>query len=63
MTIEHLARTLDAVANRLQVIIGLTTELRVASAANAQEVNALDAAVHQVVQLLREIQPKGAKEV
>ena len=53
-----LARTLDAVANRMPVIAGLTTELRRSVTADAQTVIELEGAVDGVVRLLRDIQPK-----
>lgn len=59
MTNHDLARTLDAVANRMQVIAGLTTELRRSASADAQKVIELEGAVDSVVRLLRDIQPKN----
>ena len=59
MTTHDLARTLDAVANRMQVIAGLTTELRRSANADTQNVIALAVAVDSVVRLLRDIQPKN----
>ena len=59
MTTHDLARTLDAVANRMQVITGLTTELRRSVNADAQNVIDLAVAVDSVVRLLRDIQPKN----
>ena len=53
-----LAHTLDAVANQMPVIAGLTTELRRSVTADAQTVIDLDGAVDRVVRLLRDIQPK-----
>ncbi len=58
MTNQDLVRTLDAIANRMQVIAGLTTELRRSVTAAAQTVINLDGAVDRVVRLLRDIQPK-----
>ena len=58
MTNQDLVRTLDAIANRMQVIAGLTTELRRSVTAAAQTVIDLDGAVDRVVRLLRDIQPK-----
>lgn len=57
MTNQDLVRTLDAIANRMQVIAGLTTELRRSVTAAAQTVINLDGAVARVVRLLRDIQP------
>ena len=59
MTNHDLARTLEAVANRMQVIAGLTTELRRSVTADAQKVIELEGAVDSVVRLLRDIQPKN----
>ena len=58
MTHPDLARTLDAVANRMPVIAGLTTERRRSVTADAQTVIELEGAVDGVVRLLRDIQPK-----
>ena len=58
MTNHDLVRTLDAVANQMQVVAGLTTELRRSVTADAQTVIDLDGAVDRVVRLLRDIQPK-----
>jgi len=63
MTPPDLARTLDAVANQLQVVAGLTTELRRAVTADAQTVIDLDGAVDRVVQLLRDLQPTHTEGV
>jgi hypothetical protein len=57
-----LARTLDAVANQMQVIAGLTTELRRSVTADAQTVIDLEGAVDRVVRLLRDIQPKHRED-
>jgi len=57
MTNHDLTRTLDAVANQLQVVAGLTTELRRSVTADAQTVIDLDGAVDRVVRLLRALQP------
>lgn len=62
MTNHDLARTLDAVANRMQVIAGLTTELRRSVSADAQNVIDLEGAVDSVVRLLRGIQPKNSED-
>jgi hypothetical protein len=45
MTNRPLARTLDAVANRMQVIAGLTTELRRSIGADAQKLIDLEGAL------------------
>ena len=57
MTLRHLARTLNAVANQRQVVAGLTTDLRRSATADAQTVIDLEGAVDRVVQLLRDLQP------
>ena len=62
MTNDDLARTLDAVANRMQVIAGLTTELRRSVSADVQQVIELEGAVDSVVRLLRGIQPKKTED-
>ena len=58
MTNTDLVRTLDAVANRMQVVAGLTTELRRSVSADTQTVIELEGAVDDVVRLLRDLQPK-----
>jgi len=62
MTTRDLAHTLDAVANRRQVIAGLTTALRRSGTAEAQTVTDLEGAVDRVVRLLRDIQPTHAED-
>jgi hypothetical protein len=57
MTPRHLAHTLEAVANQMQVVAGLTTDLRRPVTADAQTVIDLEEAVDRVVQLLRDLQP------
>jgi hypothetical protein len=57
-----LAHTLDAVANQMQVIAGLMTELRRSVTADAQKVIDLEGAVDRVVRLLRDIQPKNRED-
>jgi hypothetical protein len=57
MTPPDLARTLDAVANQLPVVAGLTTERRRSVPADAQTVIDLDGAVDRVVRRLRDLQP------
>jgi hypothetical protein len=49
---DDLARTLDARANRLPVIAGLTTELRPAVTVDAHTRTAREGAVDRVVRLL-----------
>ena len=61
MTNHELLRTLDAVVNRMQVIAGLTTELRRSVSADAEKVIELEGAVDSVVRLLRGIQPKSSE--
>jgi hypothetical protein len=58
MTNHDLVRTLDAVANQMQVVAGLATELRRSVGADAQRLVELEGAVDRVVRLLRRIQPK-----
>jgi len=58
MTTHDLARTLDAVANQMQVVVGLTSELRRSVTAAAQKLIDLEGAVDRVVRLLRDVQPK-----
>jgi hypothetical protein len=62
MTNRHLARTLDAVANQIQVVAGLTTELRRAIGADAQTLVDLEGAVDRVVRLLRQVQPPNRED-
>ena len=62
MTNHDLARTLDAVANRMQVIAGLTTELHRSVTADAQTAIDLEGAVDCVVRLLRDVQPKHSED-
>ena len=62
MANDDLARTLDAVANRMQVVAGLTTELRRAVTADAEKVIELEEAVDGVVRLLRGLQPKRSED-
>ena len=49
MTHHDLARTLDAVANQMQVVAGLATELRRSMGADAQKLVELEGAVDRVV--------------
>jgi hypothetical protein len=62
MTNHDLARTLDAVANRMQVVAGLTTELRRSVGADAQTLVKLEGAVDGVVRLLKQLQPKNSED-
>ena len=62
MTNHDLARTLDAVANQMQVVVGLTTEVRRSLSADAQKLIELEGAVDGVVRLLRDIQPKHTED-
>ena len=59
---SDLARTLDAVANRMQVIAGLTAALRRSVTAKAQTLIDLEDAVDRVVQVLRSLQPKNPED-
>jgi len=62
MTNRHLARTVDAVANQMQVVAGLTTDLRRSIGADAQTLVDLEGAVDRVVRLLQQVQPKNREE-
>ena len=62
MTDRDLAHTLDAVANQMQVVAGLTTELRRSFGADAQTLVDLESAVDGVIRLLRRIQPKNTED-
>jgi hypothetical protein len=57
MTNRHLVRTLDAVANQMQVVASLTTDLRRSIGADAQRLVDLEGAVDRVVTLLKHLQP------
>ena len=63
MTNHDLARTLDAVANQMQVVAGLTTELRRSIGADAQKLVELEGAVDRVVRLLTRVPPTNAEDV
>ena len=52
-----LARTLDAIANRMQVVAGLTTELRRSVLVDAQKLVEREGAVDGVGRRLRDLQP------
>ena len=62
MTTPDLARTLDVVANRMQVIAGLTTALRRSALVEAQTLVELEGAVDGVVRLLRDLQPTHTED-
>lgn len=62
MTNSDLAHTLDAVANGMQVVAGLTSELRRSTGADAQKLADLEEAVDGVVRLLKRLQPKNREE-
>jgi hypothetical protein len=62
MTNHDRARTLDAVANQMQVVAGLTTELRRSIGADAHKVLELEGAVDHVVRLLTRVQPTHAED-
>ena len=63
MTNSDLARTLDAVANQMQVVVGLTSELRRSIGAEAQTLAELEGTVDGVGRLLRRLQPKNREDV
>jgi hypothetical protein len=63
MTNSDLARTLDAVANQMQVVVGLTSELRRSIGAEAQTLAELEGAVDGVVRLLKRLQHKNREDV
>ena len=58
----NLAQTLDAVANQMQVVAGLTSELRRSIGAGVQTLADLEGAVDGVIKLLKRLQPKNAEE-
>jgi hypothetical protein len=62
MTNHDLAHTLDAVANQMQVVAGLTTEFRRSIGADAQTLVDLESAVEGVIRVRRRIQPKNTKD-
>ena len=62
MTNNDLGHTLDAVANQMQVVVGLTSELRRSIGADAQTLADLESAVGNVVRLLKRLQPKNPAE-
>lgn len=55
-------RTRDAITNRLQVIVGLTHDLRRSFKAQAQTVSDLDGAVETVVRLLKQMPPNTPED-
>ena len=57
MTNRDLARTRAAIANRLQVVAGLPTELRRSVPVDAQKLVELEGAVDGVGRRLRDLQP------
>jgi hypothetical protein len=62
MTNRHLAQTLDAVANQMQVVAGLTTALRRSIGADAQTLVDLEGAMGRVVRLLKRVPPKHRED-
>jgi len=63
MTPHDRARPLDAIANQLQVVAGLATELRRSIGADAQTLVELEGAVDRVVRLPTGVQPTHAEDV
>ena len=59
MANHDLARTIDAVAHRIQVITGLMTAVRQSSLVEAHTLVPLEGEVDRVVRVLRTGQPKG----
>ena len=57
---RELAVALDAVANHMQVVTGLTRELRDAARAEAPHLHELERVVDRIVQVLRGLQPSRA---
>jgi hypothetical protein len=58
MTNRNLAHTLGAVANQIQAVVGLTSELRRSRGADAQNLVDLERAVDGVIRVRRHLQPK-----
>ena len=56
------ARTLATVANHMQVVAGLTTDMRRTISADAQAIVELENAVHRVVRALKQLQPKTSED-
>jgi hypothetical protein len=61
MTTRDLAHT--PVANQMQVVAGLTTDLRRTISADAQALVELENAVVRVVRALKRLQPKTSEDV
>ena len=61
MTTRDLTGTLSAVANRLHVITGLTTELRRSALHEAHTLVQREGEVDRVIRLLRRLQPNAKK--
>ena len=57
-----LAQTLDAIANRMQVVLGLIGELRRSMDANGRALAELESAAGDVVRLLQRVQPKNTED-
>ena len=62
MTNRHLARTVDAVANQMQVVAGLTTDLRRSVGADAQTLVDREGAVDRVIRLLKPVQLENRED-
>jgi hypothetical protein len=62
MTNRPLARTVDAVANQVQVVAGLTTDLRRSVGADAQTLVDLEGAVDRVSRLLKQGQLENRED-
>jgi hypothetical protein len=62
MTPHDLARALDAVANQLQVVAGLATELRRSRGADDQTLVEREGAVDRVVRRLKRVPPTHAED-
>ncbi len=63
MTNREIGHTFEAVANQMQVVAGLTSELRRSIGADAQRLADLEGAVDGVVRLLKRLQPKNREDV
>ena len=59
MTHEDLAQTLSAVANQMQVVAGLTGDLRRSTGVFVQLLADLETAVVGMIRSLKQMQPKG----
>ena len=53
------AHTLSEMANQLQVVLGVVTELRRSAQTDAQKLVELEGALYRVVRLMRRLQPKS----